>query len=402
MGTLYDLLGALPRADAEGLRVAFRRAVKRAHPDLHPGDPDAEMKFRQIVRANDILSDGDQRAAYDHLLVLADDEQKQMSRHAVARVVYKLATAVFAVAMISIVSIGSFALFLHLSSKSIAPSAKVEIAARAPAEPTTDTPPATRAPAPSTDTIAEPQPPAQEPMYPQQPVYAQQPAKAQEAAAASVKAASIASEPITPVIAQSAVPILSAAMVPTNVMLPDADTPTPASNPGSLGPPLDLTQNDAKAFREQGIVAYRNGDLNAALANFDQAIALDPKYAAAYIDRGIVLYRMQKFDRAFADLARAKRIEKTGNGKSTPASASTTGQSTTRKPRPVVELGPPPPVRRTAHFDAFREEVRKDILGKPSVVSCYLIDTTTGKCRQNLVLDAGGGGGGGGSAGSSE
>ena len=39
MDTLYDLLGALPRDDAEGLRTAFRRAVKSAHPDLKPGDP---------------------------------------------------------------------------------------------------------------------------------------------------------------------------------------------------------------------------------------------------------------------------------------------------------------------------------------------------------------------------
>ena len=79
MDTLYDLLGALPRDDAEELRVAFRRAVKGVHPDLNPGDPDAGEKFRELVRANEILSDQDQRAAYDHLLVIARKEQKQQA-----------------------------------------------------------------------------------------------------------------------------------------------------------------------------------------------------------------------------------------------------------------------------------------------------------------------------------
>ena len=52
METLYDLLGALPRDDADELRAAFRRAAKGAHPDLNPSDPDAGQKFREIVRAN--------------------------------------------------------------------------------------------------------------------------------------------------------------------------------------------------------------------------------------------------------------------------------------------------------------------------------------------------------------
>jgi hypothetical protein len=58
----FDLLGALPKDDAEGL-TAFRQAVKGAHPDIHPGDPDAALKFREIVRANEILGDVEQRAA---------------------------------------------------------------------------------------------------------------------------------------------------------------------------------------------------------------------------------------------------------------------------------------------------------------------------------------------------
>ena len=298
METLYDLLGALPRDDADELRAAFRRAVKGAHPDIHPGDPDAGIKFRQIVRANEILSDEEQRAAYDHLIVLADAEQKSMVTHAIARVVYQVASAVFVVAMISIVSIGSFAVALHLSGKTLAPSTKIQVAARAPAEPSSPTPPATPAPA---TTAQAPQMPAQDPS----------PAQAQETAPPKIVTASITGEAISPVtapIVQSAVPVLPAAMVPTNATPPpEAESAAPAAP----GPPLDLSLNDARSFREQGIVAYRNGDMNAALADFDQAIALDPKYAAAYIDRGIALYRMRKFERAFADLAHAKKIDHT-------------------------------------------------------------------------------------------
>ena len=57
MGTLYDLLGALPSDDAEGLRTAFRKAAKATHPDIIPENPDAALRFRELVRASDILTD---------------------------------------------------------------------------------------------------------------------------------------------------------------------------------------------------------------------------------------------------------------------------------------------------------------------------------------------------------
>src|SRR5262249_1911355 len=110
MEKLYELLGALPRGDAEDLRAAFRRAVKATHPDLNPGDPDAGVKFREIVRANEILTDEDQRAAYDHLLVLARKEQKQQ---ATAKVMHKVATSVIALVAAAGLSVTGYLLFLR-------------------------------------------------------------------------------------------------------------------------------------------------------------------------------------------------------------------------------------------------------------------------------------------------
>ena len=60
MGTLYELLGALPGDDAESLRAAFRRAAKATHPDINPDNPDAALRFRELVRAYDILIDAEQ------------------------------------------------------------------------------------------------------------------------------------------------------------------------------------------------------------------------------------------------------------------------------------------------------------------------------------------------------
>src|ERR1700675_323622 len=119
METLYDLLGALPHDDAEALRAAFRRAVKGAHPDVRPDDPEAALKFREIVRANDILG---------------DDEQLSEARHAIAARVHKLASGVIALAGASVVTVGGYLLFMHMSVASVAPANDVDVALRTPRE----------------------------------------------------------------------------------------------------------------------------------------------------------------------------------------------------------------------------------------------------------------------------
>jgi tetratricopeptide (TPR) repeat protein len=58
------------------------------------------------------------------------------------------------------------------------------------------------------------------------------------------------------------------------------------------------------------MASYHRGELMAAIADLDQAIQIDPRFQDAYIDRGIVFYRLKRFDRAFADVATAKRIQK--------------------------------------------------------------------------------------------
>jgi tetratricopeptide (TPR) repeat protein len=287
MKTLYDVLGALPDDDAEELRSAFRKAVKSTHPDINPGDPDAALRFRQIIRANDILSDQDQRAAYDHLLTLAHDEHQEETKRAVAAKVHKVASGVMAIAGISAATVGGYLLFMQMSAASIAPLKPIVV---------------------TTDKIR----------------ISSVPTKVTEVAAVVPESAPVAVVDV-------------AAFEETVASLPDPSAPAPeqveeangadddnrhapcaapAAINGCKAEAAALTNanipvvNDAKFYRERGMASYRKGDLTAAVTDLDQAIQLDPKFAGAYADRGVVFYRMHKFDRAFADVASAKRIEK--------------------------------------------------------------------------------------------
>jgi DnaJ-class molecular chaperone len=63
--TPYEVLGVKPDASADAIRKAYRKLAKALHPDLNPGKPEAEARFKAVTAANDILSDTEKKARYD-------------------------------------------------------------------------------------------------------------------------------------------------------------------------------------------------------------------------------------------------------------------------------------------------------------------------------------------------
>ncbi len=61
----YEILGLDKSADADAIKRAYRQLAKKYHPDLNPGDAEAEKNFKEVNEAYSILSDADKKAKYD-------------------------------------------------------------------------------------------------------------------------------------------------------------------------------------------------------------------------------------------------------------------------------------------------------------------------------------------------
>src|SRR5258708_9797678 len=61
----YETLGVSKTATDPELKSAFRKAAMQCHPDRHPGDQQAEARFKELNEAYQHLSDTQKRAAYD-------------------------------------------------------------------------------------------------------------------------------------------------------------------------------------------------------------------------------------------------------------------------------------------------------------------------------------------------
>ncbi len=61
----YEIMGVARTATDAELKSAFRKAALLCHPDRHPGDHEAEGRFKELNEAYQCLSDAQKRAAYD-------------------------------------------------------------------------------------------------------------------------------------------------------------------------------------------------------------------------------------------------------------------------------------------------------------------------------------------------
>lgn len=72
MKNYYEILGVKPNADSEVIKSAFRKSVKKWHPDCNPA-PNASEKVRDIFEAYQILSNSGSRNQYDAVFNAIDN-----------------------------------------------------------------------------------------------------------------------------------------------------------------------------------------------------------------------------------------------------------------------------------------------------------------------------------------
>ncbi|NEP18085.1 MAG: DnaJ domain-containing protein [Leptolyngbya sp. SIO4C1] len=61
----YQILGVSKTANADEIKKAFRKLARKYHPDVNPGDKQAEAKFKEVNEAHEVLSDPEKRKKYD-------------------------------------------------------------------------------------------------------------------------------------------------------------------------------------------------------------------------------------------------------------------------------------------------------------------------------------------------
>jgi DnaJ-class molecular chaperone len=76
----YTVLGVKRNASQDDIQKAYRRLAKKFHPDLNPGNKQAEEQFKEVSAAYDLLGDTDKRARYDRSEIDASGTERPQQR----------------------------------------------------------------------------------------------------------------------------------------------------------------------------------------------------------------------------------------------------------------------------------------------------------------------------------
>jgi curved DNA-binding protein CbpA len=356
--TLYDVIGARVNDDAETLKNAFRNAVKASHPDLHAEDPQSAERFKEIVRANAILSDPEQRALYDNLLAFERWQEHGNTRGGLVRnTLRNLAGDAITVMLLAVLLAGGYAMYMHVTGSSVSAvevetwvargaeppwrqteqqGGQVEQGIRLSREELHELLTGSRSSTPSA--VAEPtEGNASALPVRSSPLDVHPRSARDDTVAAGTAPAHAAKDPI----AQGVSELVATEETSASETREAADHPAGRSDDLNAGDTKigearsseaqsadarsgkvgtdeaqaneleagEAPSSDPKFYYERGVASYRKGDLDLALTDFNKAILLDPNFTDAYVNRGIVFYRKAEVDRAFADIARATHIQ---------------------------------------------------------------------------------------------
>ncbi|MGJ4887352.1 tetratricopeptide repeat protein [Bradyrhizobium sp. HKCCYLR20261] len=284
MKSHYEVLGISPRASLDTIKRAFRQAAKENHPDLvGDGDAAAEQKLKMIIVAYKVLRDPDLRAEYDAFLAHERETARRERWDAILQ--FTAATAVLSAVLIGleILFVPSLGDFLSRPQ----PTRSV----------TLDQPPQPK---------AEPQreagsPPASPPAVRDE-LSAAPSAQPEAVAAASPPPADVeVAEPVAPATPMSASELLERALARSR----QGDLELAVADFDEV---VRLVPRNTDVYRYRAEALVRMGRIDRGLDDYDRAIRLDPKNPLLLRDRALALQKRGDLDEALVDLDRAVRM----------------------------------------------------------------------------------------------